>query len=178
MADPFLDRCVLEGLQVPYELIDVNIFKGKNKAPSFKARQPFDQIQYIDDDGFELFESPAICRYLALILDPNDLKKTTLFEQAASIEMSNFGHGASSLAHERELQKAGCFTIWDETSVLIVRNLGSRRLRTKPILCTLSTTAIPRESPRGLRSPALRAEVHSWRCESASAPDSSNLAAY
>ena len=105
-------RCVLEELQVPYELINVNIFKGENKDLSFKARQPFGQIPYIDDDGFELFESRAICRYLALkhgvgklIPDPNDLKKTALFEQAASIETSNFDHGASGLAHEKNFKK-------------------------------------------------------------------------
>ena len=105
-------RCVLEELQVPYELINVNIFKDENKDPSFKARQPFGQIPYIDDDGFELFESRAICRYLALkhgvgklIPDPNDLKKTALFEQAASIETSNFDHGASGLAHEKNFKK-------------------------------------------------------------------------
>lgn len=75
-------RRVLKELQVPYELIDVNTFKGEHKDPSFKVRQPFGQIPCIDDDGFELFESRAICRYLALkhgagklILDPTDLKK-------------------------------------------------------------------------------------------------------
>ncbi|PIL33483.1 hypothetical protein GSI_04106 [Ganoderma sinense ZZ0214-1] len=39
------------------------------------------------------------------IPDPNDLKKTALFEQAVNIETSNFDHGASSLAYEKNFKK-------------------------------------------------------------------------
>lgn len=51
-----------------------------------------------DDDGFVLYESRAICRYLAEKyadqgtpnLIPTELKAKALFEQAASIEYANF----------------------------------------------------------------------------------------
>ncbi|KAG2098418.1 glutathione S-transferase [Suillus discolor] len=48
---------------IPYELIQVNLAKGEQKAASFTAIQPFGQVPYIDDDGFLLYESRAIARY-------------------------------------------------------------------------------------------------------------------
>ena len=94
--------------QVPFELIPIDFAKGEHKSAAFLEKQPFGQVPYIDDDGFKLFESRAISRYLALkhggigklIPDPADLKKTALFEQAVSIEVSNFDAFAAQLAWE------------------------------------------------------------------------------
>jgi len=70
-------------------------------------KQPFGQIPYIDDDGFILYESRAICRYLATkyanqgpLLIPTSLKENALFEQAASIEQNNFDPHASKAVIE------------------------------------------------------------------------------
>ena len=101
-------RTVLNELNVPFELVTIDFAKGEHKAPAFLAVQPFGQVPYIDDDGFKLFESRAIARYLALkyggvgkiIPDPKDLQKTALFEQGASVEQSNFDPAASALAFE------------------------------------------------------------------------------
>ena len=101
---------VLEELSIPYELVVVDIFKGEQHAPAFTAVQPFGQVPYLeDDDGFKVFESRAICRYLALkyggvglklIPDPADLQRTALFEQGASIELSGFEPFAAPLGFE------------------------------------------------------------------------------
>ncbi|EJF60576.1 glutathione S-transferase C-terminal-like protein [Dichomitus squalens LYAD-421 SS1] len=101
-------RTVLEELSVPYELVVIELQKGEHKSPEFVAIQPFGQVPYIDDDGFKLFESRAIARYLALknggvdkiIPDPKNLQKFALFEQGASIEQSNFDPSVSALAFE------------------------------------------------------------------------------
>lgn len=58
-----------------------------------------------DDDGFILYESRAICRYLAAKhpesgLVPSDVKAAALFEQAASVEPSNFDPSASKAGLE------------------------------------------------------------------------------
>ncbi|KAG2031204.1 glutathione S-transferase [Suillus americanus] len=82
---------------IPYELIHVNLAQDEHKQPAFTAIQPFGQIPYIDDEGFILYESRAIARYLikkypnqGTPLIPVDPKAEALFEQAASIEAFNF----------------------------------------------------------------------------------------
>lgn len=60
-----------------------------------------------DDDGFVLYESRAICRYLAekyagqgTPLIPTGLKETAVFEQAASIELASFLPVVKKVAQE------------------------------------------------------------------------------
>ena len=62
----------------------------------------------MEEDGFQLFESRAIARYAIAKFGPNsglvptgDLKALGKFEQAASIEHSNFYPYASGLAAEK-----------------------------------------------------------------------------
>ncbi|KAJ7827058.1 glutathione S-transferase [Mycena leptocephala] len=88
---------VLVEKKVPFEFISVDMSKGEHKSAAFVANQPFGQVPYIDDDGFVLYESRAICRYIAdkyanqgPALVPTDVKGKALFEQAASNEYSNF----------------------------------------------------------------------------------------
>ncbi|KAI0092254.1 glutathione transferase [Irpex rosettiformis] len=90
---------VLTDKQVPFEYIKVDMIAGKHKSPEHAQRHPFGQIPYIDDDGLVLYESRAICKYIAtkwrdqgvqLIPDPNDLEANALFDQALSIEQNNF----------------------------------------------------------------------------------------
>ncbi|KAJ7081250.1 glutathione S-transferase, partial [Mycena epipterygia] len=71
---------------------------------------PFGQVPMIDDGGFILYESRAICRYLAekyaaqgTPLIPTGLKEKALFEQAASVEFANF------LPHVRNV---GMESVW------------------------------------------------------------------
>ncbi|KAH7323414.1 glutathione S-transferase [Rhizoctonia solani] len=63
----------------------------------------------VDEDGTQIYESRAICRYLvakygkgsALLPGPSDVKAYGLFEQAASIEHSAFDPYAALLVYER-----------------------------------------------------------------------------
>ena len=76
-----------------------------------------------DDDGFILYESRAMCRYIArkyasqgTPLIPTELKAEALFEQAASIETSYFKHAAAAVAEGVSKKYAvisvssGCFS--------------------------------------------------------------------
>ncbi|KAG1759249.1 glutathione S-transferase [Suillus occidentalis] len=94
--------------EIPYELISVNLAKGEQKHASFTAVQPFGQVPYIDDDGFVLYESRAIARYLSkkypnqgTSLIPTDPKAEALFEQASSIEIFNFNAFVAPIVFEK-----------------------------------------------------------------------------
>ncbi|ONI79960.1 hypothetical protein ALI144C_24910 [Actinosynnema sp. ALI-1.44] len=73
------------------ELVEVDPLKGEDKAPEHLARQPFGEIPVLDDDGFVLYESRAIIRYLdqrlpGPSLTPADLRARGLMEQWISVE--------------------------------------------------------------------------------------------
>ncbi|KAG8686774.1 hypothetical protein FRC08_012325 [Ceratobasidium sp. 394] len=103
-------------LGINYEISTVDLFKGEHKAPEYvSSKQPFGAIPVIvDEDGTQLFESRAICRYLTakygkdsgLMPASDDLKAYGLFEQAASIECTSFDPAASGLTYERVFAKA------------------------------------------------------------------------
>ncbi|KAI0048492.1 glutathione S-transferase [Auriscalpium vulgare] len=115
---------------IPYELVGVDYHKAEHKTLEFLEHQPFGLVPYIqvllpfglvlawelttagfimqDEDGFELYESRAISRYIATMkqskapaLVPKARKANALFEQAASIEQNNFDPLASALADEK-----------------------------------------------------------------------------
>ncbi|KAK7058151.1 glutathione S-transferase [Favolaschia claudopus] len=91
---------VLHELKIPFELIEVPYEDGELKTQEYLRFQPFGQVPYIDDDGFILYETRAICRYIAAKfpesgLIPTGSRENALFEQAASVELTNFDPSAS-----------------------------------------------------------------------------------
>ncbi len=52
-------------LGLPYEYIKINLREGEQQRPEFLKINPIGKIPSIDDNGFCLFESNAIIRYLA-----------------------------------------------------------------------------------------------------------------
>jgi glutathione S-transferase len=80
--------------KAPYELVTVDFAKGEHKEEAHVKRQPFGQVPALDDDGFALYESRAMCRYLSDksggSLVPTDIKARALMEQWSSVETSNF----------------------------------------------------------------------------------------
>lgn len=77
------------------ELVVVDLRKGEHKQPAHLARHPFGVIPVLDDNGFLLYESRAIMRYLdgrlpGPRLVPDDLRQRALMEQWISVEQSYF----------------------------------------------------------------------------------------
>src|SRR4051794_40857709 len=52
-------------LGLSYESIMLDFKAGEYKRPPFLAKNPNGKVPVLDDDGFLLWESPAILRYLA-----------------------------------------------------------------------------------------------------------------
>jgi glutathione S-transferase len=54
-----------EEMRLPYERIDAGLQFGVNKTPAYLKMNPTGLVPTIDDDGFILWESHTIVRYLA-----------------------------------------------------------------------------------------------------------------
>jgi glutathione S-transferase len=80
--------------KTPYEFTVVDFAKGEHKQQPHLSRQPFGQVPAIDDEGFALYESRAICRYLSekadSALTPRNPQQRAKMEQWLSVETSNF----------------------------------------------------------------------------------------
>jgi glutathione S-transferase len=78
----------------PYELTVVDFAKGEHKQAPHLHRQPFGQVPALQDGDFELYESRAMCRYIAekasSALIPSDIRDRARAEQWISVETSNF----------------------------------------------------------------------------------------
>ncbi|MFT3922429.1 MAG: glutathione binding-like protein [Myxococcales bacterium] len=89
--------------ETPYEFTLVDLGKGEHKQAAHLTRQPFGQIPAIEDKGFELYESRAICRYLCAktgsSLVPSDLQRRALMDQWMSVEQSNFSPSAMKFVY-------------------------------------------------------------------------------
>ncbi|KAK7054513.1 hypothetical protein VNI00_003711 [Paramarasmius palmivorus] len=105
---------ILYEKKIPYVFHSIDLVKGEQKMPEYLEKQPFGKVPYIDDNGFILYESRAIVRYLAmkyhdkgekLIPDFADLKAVALFEQAASVEQSSFDLYAGQATWENIFKK-------------------------------------------------------------------------
>ena len=89
-GSPFM-RAVLITLiekSAPYKLLPV--IPGQHKAPEYLALHPFGRIPVIEHDGFVLYETQAILRYLdrvypAPALTPADPKAAARMDQAMNI---------------------------------------------------------------------------------------------
>lgn len=64
---------LLRALDLPYELVEVNLRAKEQKAPDFLAMNPFGQVPVIDDNGTIIWDSIAIMTYLGLTYDDGHL---------------------------------------------------------------------------------------------------------
>lgn len=93
----------------PYDLQVVDFAKGEHKQEPHLARQPFGQVPTLDDGGFELYESRAMCRYVndkangALL--PHDLKDRARTEQWMSVETSDFSGAVMKFVFQHIFQR-------------------------------------------------------------------------
>jgi glutathione S-transferase len=80
-------RMTLAEKQVPYDLEEVNFLQGMPKE--HLARHPFGKVPSIDDNGFELYETFAICRYVDEKFDGPALQPESVAERAKMTQVIN-----------------------------------------------------------------------------------------
>jgi glutathione S-transferase len=89
-----------KGAEFEFELVDLT--KREQKSDAHVARHPFGVIPVLEDDGFAVYESRAIIRYLdrklaGVALTPTDAHAFARMEQFISIEASYFSGPALDL---------------------------------------------------------------------------------
>ncbi len=57
-------RLALEEKGAPYHLEEINILEGAHQTPEHRARHPFTKVPAFEHDGFELYETVAMLRYV------------------------------------------------------------------------------------------------------------------
>jgi glutathione S-transferase len=92
-------RFAANAMGLQYEYKQVNLLAGEQKSPEFLKLNPIGRVPAIDDNGFKVFESAVIIKYLAdknnSPLYPKDLQKRTIVDQW--IDFANI-HVATALA--------------------------------------------------------------------------------
>jgi glutathione S-transferase len=83
---------------VEYKLQDVNMFAGETKAAPHIDRQPFGKVPSFEHDGFDLYETGAIVRYVDRAfpgkpLQPTDPRHAARMDQIISI-VDSYAYGA------------------------------------------------------------------------------------
>jgi glutathione S-transferase len=83
-------RLALEEKGLDYDLVEVDLIGGANKTPEHLARQPFGKVPAFEHDGFELYETDAIIRYIDAAfpgpdLEPADARSRARMAQALSV---------------------------------------------------------------------------------------------
>ena len=92
-----------KGHKADFNVVDFT--KGEHKQAAYLAHQPFGVVPYLDDNGFELYESRAICRYLdetlpGTKLTPANAKDRAVMEQWISVEQSYFSGPAMKVVFQ------------------------------------------------------------------------------
>ncbi len=90
-------RLTLEEKRVPYRLVEVDIFAPEGPPPDYLQRHPFKRIPAFEHDGFRLYETGAITRYIDEVftgpaLMPNEPRARARVNQIISI-IDNYGYG-------------------------------------------------------------------------------------
>jgi glutathione S-transferase len=92
-------------LGIDYKWQVVNLREGEQKKEWFLKINPVGKIPAIDDEGFHLFESNAICRYLcdkhASALYPKDVKKRAVIEQWIDYATAHIGANFIPVVYNR-----------------------------------------------------------------------------
>ncbi len=91
-------RLALEEKGVAYTLAEVDILSGANHAPEHLARHPFGKVPAFDHNGFALFETFAIIRYVdeafaGPSLQPADPKARARMTQICAV-LDAYGYSA------------------------------------------------------------------------------------
>ena len=98
-------RFVANFLGLDYEYKKLNLREGEQKQEWFLKINPIGKIPAMEDSGFHLFESGAICKYLCdktgTALYPKDLKQRAIVDQWLDFSTMHIGVNVSKVVYNR-----------------------------------------------------------------------------
>ena len=98
-------RFAANAIGLKYEYKRVDLRAGEHQKPEFLKLHPAGKIPVIDDDGFVLFESNAIIKYLALKnnspLYPKELKEQATIDQWIDFGSHHAGQAMAKVVYNR-----------------------------------------------------------------------------
>jgi len=123
---------VLEEVGVDYEFKLVNLMKGENKSESFLKLNPIGKVPVLQHDDASLFESGAICRYVANVenspLYPRDKLQRAKVDQWMDFFSCHLGRWLSTLYYEKIVKARANIGSPDEKSCDEAMKFSARQL--------------------------------------------------
>lgn len=94
-------RLFLSLINLPHELVEVDLMSGAHKKPDFLKMNPFGQVPVLDDGGEYVSDSNAILVYLAKKAGrtdwlPDDLKSTAAVQRWLSVAAGEIAYGPAA----------------------------------------------------------------------------------
>lgn len=94
-------RLFLSLINLPHELVEVDLMSGAHKTPDFLKMNPFGQVPVLDDDGEYVSDSNAILVYLAKKAGrtdwlPDDLKSAAAVQRWLSVAAGEIAYGPAA----------------------------------------------------------------------------------
>jgi glutathione S-transferase len=124
---------VLEELGVEYEFCFVNLMTGENRTEEFRKMTPAGKVPVLEHDGEFLFESGAICRYVASTekspLYPADKLERARVDQWMTFFTCHPGRWLTKLFFERVVKPAANLGETDEAGCEEATMFASQQLR-------------------------------------------------
>jgi len=161
-------------LQLPYELVEVDLRGGEHKQPAFRSKNALAQIPVIEDGDVTLADSNAILVYLALRYDaagrwlPREPLAAAGVQRWLSIAAGELTYGPSALRRNKllgapidrglaEQATSNVFTVLESALAQAPFLCGGQ-----PTIADLALYAYTARAPEGGVSLAGRAAISGW----------------
>ena len=83
-------RLCVSYLELPHDYVHVDLQAGEHTQPDFLEINPAGRVPAMDDDGFTLSQSDAICKYLCAISGPSSFYPSDSQDQAVVNQWIDF----------------------------------------------------------------------------------------
>jgi len=125
---------VLEEVGADFEFHFVDLAKGENRTAEFADKTPIGKVPVLEHDGEYLFESGAICRYVANVTDsslyPADKMQRARVDQWMDFFACHLGHWFTKLYFEMVIKPKFDLGESDEAGIVEAKKFANVQLGT------------------------------------------------